>query len=106
MRTSESVTVLLVVAVLACFMVDLMLSAPPVGAVLGGLVPKLQRDSVYVAVCLLGANVMPHNFLLHRYAFVAMGVLLALLIVGLDACVHMSSSVCLKCPLGTAQQSR
>lgn len=65
-RTSESVTVLLVVAVLACFMVDLLLSAPPLPAVLGGLLPRLQRDSVYVAVCLLGANVMPHNFLLHR----------------------------------------
>lgn len=65
-HTSEFLTVLLVVAVLACFMVDLLLSAPPLGAVLGGLVPRLQRDSVYVAVCLLGANVMPHNFLLHR----------------------------------------
>jgi len=57
---------MLVVAVVACFMVDLLLSAPPLGAVLGGMVPSMTRDSVYVAVCLLGANVMPHNFLLHR----------------------------------------
>ena len=31
----------------------------------GGLRPALTRDSLYTAVCLLGANVMPHNFYLH-----------------------------------------
>lgn len=31
-----------------------------------GLWPRLTRDSLYTAVSLLGANVMPHNFYLHR----------------------------------------
>jgi hypothetical protein len=66
-RTSEAVTVGLVMAVVGCFMVDLLLSQPPLGAVLRGLlVPRLPADAVYVAVCLLGANVMPHNLILHR----------------------------------------
>lgn len=49
---------------MGCFLVDLLLSKPPVTAVIGGMVPKMQRESVYAAVCLLGANVMPHNFYL------------------------------------------
>ncbi|KAF8064691.1 nramp2 [Scenedesmus sp. PABB004] len=64
-RSSEQVTVGLLVMVLGCFAVDLVLSKPPLRAVLGGLVPRLSADSVYAAVCLLGANVMPHNFFLH-----------------------------------------
>eukprot|EP00879_Flechtneria_rotunda_P013472 GHRR01014066.1.p1 GENE.GHRR01014066.1~~GHRR01014066.1.p1 ORF type:complete len:1200 (+),score=508.94 GHRR01014066.1:1255-4854(+) len=64
-RTSEQLTVGLLVMVLVCFLVDLLLSKPPIRAVLGGMKPVLQRDSVYAAVCLLGANVMPHNFYLH-----------------------------------------
>jgi Mn2+/Fe2+ NRAMP family transporter len=52
--------------VVGCFMVDLILSKPPLPAVLGGLRPRLQRESVYAAVCLLGANVMPHNLFMHR----------------------------------------
>lgn len=39
---------------------------PPVASVLGGLVPRLEQSSVYAAVCLLGANCMPHSFYLHR----------------------------------------
>jgi Mn2+/Fe2+ NRAMP family transporter len=66
-RTSEQLTVGLLVMVVGCFLVDLCLSKPPLRAVLGGLTPRLSRDSVYAAVCLLGANVMPHNFLLHRW---------------------------------------
>jgi NRAMP (natural resistance-associated macrophage protein)-like metal ion transporter len=65
-RTSEQLTVALLLVVVGCFVVDLFVSAPPAAAVLGGLLPRLQRDSVYTAVCLLGANVMPHNFYLHR----------------------------------------
>ena len=64
MRTSEQLTVALLVMVVCCFLVDLMLSKPPLTAVIGGLVPRMQRESVYAAVCLLGANIMPHNFYL------------------------------------------
>eukprot|EP00878_Enallax_costatus_P038927 GHUV01044422.1.p1 GENE.GHUV01044422.1~~GHUV01044422.1.p1 ORF type:complete len:199 (+),score=2.78 GHUV01044422.1:132-728(+) len=63
-RTSEQLTVALLVMVVCCFLVDLILSKPPLTAVIGGMVPRMQRESVYAAVCLLGANVMPHNFYL------------------------------------------
>jgi Mn2+/Fe2+ NRAMP family transporter len=36
--------------------------------VVSGLVPRLQRDSVATAVSIVGANVMPHSFFLHRWA--------------------------------------
>lgn len=65
-KKSEQLTVCLLAVVVGCFMVDVVVSQPPLGAVVGGLRPKLTRDSIYTAVSLLGANVMPHNFYLHR----------------------------------------
>lgn len=41
---------------------------PPHMQVVGGLVPRLSRDSVATAVSIVGANVMPHSFFLHRRA--------------------------------------
>lgn len=64
-RHAELLTVGLVASVLACFVVDLFLSQPPLAAVIGGLWPTLRREGIYSAVSLLGANVMPHNFYLH-----------------------------------------
>lgn len=64
-KTSEGLTVGLLGVVVVCFLVDLVVSRPPIHAVVGGLMPRLRRDSVYTAVSLLGANVMPHNFYLH-----------------------------------------
>eukprot|EP00803_Ostreobium_quekettii_P002921 evm.model.scf_229.1 EVM.evm.TU.scf_229.1 scf_229:2594-9836(-) len=64
-RWSELLTIALVALVLLCFLVDVFLSAPPVNKVLGGLWPRIEPDSLYTAVSLLGANVMPHNFYLH-----------------------------------------
>jgi manganese transport protein len=65
-KKSEQLTVGLLAVVVLCFMVDLVLSKPPIGAVVGGLVPRVPQGSIYIAVSLLGANVMPHNFYLHR----------------------------------------
>lgn len=65
-RWSEVLTACLVGLVFLCFLVDVVLSAPPLGSVVQGMWPRLERDSLYTAVSLLGANVMPHNFYLHR----------------------------------------
>uniref|UniRef100_A0A061SL89 Manganese transport protein n=1 Tax=Tetraselmis sp. GSL018 TaxID=582737 RepID=A0A061SL89_9CHLO len=65
LRRGELVTVGLILVVVCCFLWDLVLSKPPITEVLGGLWPRLSRDSLYTAVSLLGANVMPHNFYLH-----------------------------------------
>ena len=64
-RRAELFTVALVASVLACFVVDLFISQPRLTDVVRGLWPVLRRDSIYTAVSLLGANVMPHNFYLH-----------------------------------------
>ncbi|EFJ44658.1 hypothetical protein VOLCADRAFT_106319 [Volvox carteri f. nagariensis] len=64
-KKSEALTVGLLAIVVACFLVDLLVSRPPLRSVVSGLLPRLRRDSVYTAVSLLGANVMPHNFYLH-----------------------------------------
>lgn len=64
-RIFEVFTALIVGAVLLCFVVEVVLSAPPPDLVLRGFIPILGRDSIYTAVSLLGANVMPHNFYLH-----------------------------------------
>lgn len=57
----------MIAAVLLCIVVDLAICKPPLGAVLQGLVPSLDIDSAFTAVSVLGANIMPHNFYLHRY---------------------------------------
>ncbi|GIL44393.1 hypothetical protein Vafri_1861, partial [Volvox africanus] len=64
-RKSEALIVGPLAIVVACFLVDLLVSRPPVRSVVSGLLPRLRRDSVYTAVSLLGANVMPHKFYLH-----------------------------------------
>lgn len=70
---AEAATGGLVAAVLACFVVDLLLSRPPLAAVARGLVPSVCHESIFSAVSLLGANVMPHNFYLHSALVVGQG---------------------------------
>mmetsp|Transcript_46020 Transcript_46020/g.116456 ORF Transcript_46020/g.116456 Transcript_46020/m.116456 type:complete len:872 (-) Transcript_46020:137-2752(-) len=65
LRRGELLTVCLIFVVVLCFLGDLLLSKPPLTKLVSGLWPRLTRDSLYTAVSLLGANVMPHNFYLH-----------------------------------------
>lgn len=51
--------------VLLCFGLGSLLSRPSATAVVGGVWPKVRGDSLYTAVGLLGANVVPHTFYLH-----------------------------------------
>lgn len=50
---------------LFCFGLDTLLSRPSLTTVVGGMWPKVRGDTLYTAVGLLGANVMPHTFYLH-----------------------------------------
>ncbi len=38
---------------------------PPLGAIAAGLVPRLDAASLYIAIGIVGATVMPHNLYLH-----------------------------------------
>ena len=86
MRRMEAFIVMLVVTIGVCFAIEMALSHPALGAILGGLIPRgedgsfslFRRDpggglsvfglngaSLYIAMGILGATVMPHNLYLH-----------------------------------------
>eukprot|EP01116_Phalansterium_solitarium_P017520 TRINITY_DN4337_c0_g1_i1.p1 TRINITY_DN4337_c0_g1~~TRINITY_DN4337_c0_g1_i1.p1 ORF type:complete len:557 (-),score=241.80 TRINITY_DN4337_c0_g1_i1:418-2088(-) len=58
--------VLVLLAIIGvCFIVELFLAKPVAIDVLKGFVPSLTNESVYIAMGIIGATVMPHNFYLH-----------------------------------------
>jgi manganese transport protein len=68
-RRLEAVVIGLVAVVGVCFLFELLVSRPDVGAVARGFVPSFDvlrdREKLYLAVGILGATVMPHNLYLH-----------------------------------------
>ncbi|HEV2106564.1 MAG TPA: Nramp family divalent metal transporter [Candidatus Eisenbacteria bacterium] len=85
MRRLEAFIIVLVATIGVCFALEMVLSRPDLPAVLAGFVPRddagrpslfahtpagvtllgLRRESLYVAMGILGATVMPHNLYLH-----------------------------------------
>jgi manganese transport protein len=68
-RLLELLTLALVAVVAGSFLVEIILARPDWGAVARGFLPGLAahdtRGSLYVAIAMLGATVMPHNLYLH-----------------------------------------
>lgn len=65
-RVFESVVTSMLVVLTVGFCAGLLFSPPDLGAVLGGLVPRLAGpESVLLAASMLGATVMPHAIYLH-----------------------------------------
>jgi manganese transport protein len=68
-RWLEAVIIAMIALILGCFAVNIVLSAPEIGAVLRGYVPSVEiignPDMLYLAIGILGATVMPHNLYLH-----------------------------------------
>jgi len=68
-RYLEVLTAGLVFLILGCFVVNVSLAHPELGALARGLIPNVQivRDPqmLYIALGILGATVMPHNLYLH-----------------------------------------
>jgi manganese transport protein len=64
-RKIEAFVLGLVAIIGGCFVVELFLAKPALGEVLSGLKPHLTPESLYVAIGILGATVMPHNLYLH-----------------------------------------
>jgi manganese transport protein len=86
MRRMEALILTLVLTIGFCFAAEMLLAHPDLAAVLKGLVPRdetgrltlfardpsgglsvlgLRHDSLYIAMGILGATVMPHNLYLH-----------------------------------------
>jgi manganese transport protein len=64
-RKMEAFILMLVTTIGICFGIEIFLSRPVWGEVVTGFVPRLTSESLYVAIGILGATVMPHNLYLH-----------------------------------------
>jgi manganese transport protein len=68
-RVLEALVITLVATVGACFLFEILLARPDMGAIARGFVPTTQilrnPEMLYVAIGILGATVMPHNLYLH-----------------------------------------
>jgi manganese transport protein len=64
-RVIEAAILSMIAIMTGCFMVELFFAHPVAHQVFAGLVPRLNSSSLYVAIGILGATVMPHNLYLH-----------------------------------------
>jgi manganese transport protein len=65
-RLLEAVIVSLITTMGVCYIIEIVLSRPDIlGIAQGIVVPKLSNESLYIALGILGATVMPHNLYLH-----------------------------------------
>jgi manganese transport protein len=64
-RLFEAFILSLITIIAGCFLMEMWLAKPVLGELVKGLVPRLNSESLYVAIGILGATVMPHNLYLH-----------------------------------------
>jgi manganese transport protein len=64
-RWIEAMVLALIAIIGGCFLIEIILAKPSFSLMAAGLVPRLNGESLYVAIGILGATVMPHNLYLH-----------------------------------------
>jgi manganese transport protein len=64
-RLVEAFVLSLITVIAGCFLVEILWARPAPGELLNGLIPRLNGQSLYIAIAILGATVMPHNMYLH-----------------------------------------
>jgi manganese transport protein len=64
-RTVEAFILALITVIAGCFFIEIAWAKPSPVEMLGGFTGKLNSESLYVAIGILGATVMPHNLYLH-----------------------------------------
>jgi manganese transport protein len=64
-RYLEAFILGLIGTIAVCFVAELFMAKPDVGGILGGVIPWIDNRSLYTAIAMLGATVMPHNLYLH-----------------------------------------
>ncbi len=64
-RKMEFFIIMLVSVMGVCFVAELFFSKPIISEIANGFIPRLNSQSMYVAIGILGATVMPHNLYLH-----------------------------------------
>ncbi len=65
MRWLEAFILILIAVIAVCFSVEIAMAHPNWAHVTAGLLPRIDNRSLYTAVAMLGATVMPHNLYLH-----------------------------------------
>ena len=65
MRKLEALITVMVLTIGGCFALEIALAHPDWRGVAAGFVPHIDAQSLYVAIGILGATVMPHNLYLH-----------------------------------------
>jgi manganese transport protein len=68
-RLLEALVIALIATIAGCFLFEIVIARPELGAVAHGFLPRVAivRDpaKLYIAIAILGATVMPHNLYLH-----------------------------------------
>ena len=64
-RKMEALILVFIVTIGISFIIQVFLAQPVWGEVARGFVPRLNSESLYVAIAIIGATVMPHNLYLH-----------------------------------------
>jgi manganese transport protein len=64
-RTIEAFVLALISVIAVCFCIEIFWASPSWDGFLPGLIPRLDSQTLYVAIGILGATVMPHNLYLH-----------------------------------------
>jgi manganese transport protein len=66
MRTMEAFIIALVLIIGLSFLIEIFFAKPNAAEIIKGFIPsKLNNESLYIAVGIIGATVMPHNLYLH-----------------------------------------
>ena len=64
-RKVEAFILTLVATIGGCFLLEMIMAKPDFGGIVTGFIPTINNESLYVAIGILGATVMPHNLYLH-----------------------------------------
>ncbi|MGA3023669.1 MAG: Nramp family divalent metal transporter [Bryobacteraceae bacterium] len=64
-RMVEAIVLSMIAVIAGCFLVEILWAKPAVGELMNGVIPRLNGQSLYIAIGILGATVMPHNLYLH-----------------------------------------
>ena len=64
-RYLEAFVFALIGVIALCFGIEIFWAKPELAGVAAGLIPRINGSSLYTAIAMLGATVMPHNLYLH-----------------------------------------
>ncbi|HTY37722.1 MAG TPA: Nramp family divalent metal transporter [Bacteroidota bacterium] len=64
-RKMEALILMFITTIGLSFVIEVFLAGPQWGELANGFIPRLNSQSLYVAIGILGATVMPHNLYLH-----------------------------------------